>query len=121
MERDEITIGDATPNPMETVRILRSDYEALQTIADVAVEDVETLAKILAMYRPEGMSHRQFLLERLFPRVIALMQTQAHVDEASEQILARAKEKGMVTKDFGNGVKGLLVGKKVPGLFDNRG
>lgn len=118
VEDDEL-IRNA-PDPTDTVHLLKSDFELLQKVANFAVEDTETLGNLLRVFRPEGMAPREFFHTRILPKVAALMETQSHVDEATAQLSERAARFGNKTKDFGKGVKGLKVGERIPGLFDDR-
>lgn len=111
---------DQAPDPIETVRVLKSDFDLLQAAANAAMEDFVNLCELLGLAPPEGMAPRQFMHEVILPMIAKLVSTQIHVDEAAASILERAQAHGMQTKDFGNGTKGLLVGKKQPGLFDPR-
>lgn len=106
------------PDPLETVTLLKSDFDLLQAAANAAMDDYTNLCELLELVPPAGVAPRQFMHDVVLPMIAKLRGTQDHVDEASAQILTAAARHGMVTKDFGGGKKGILVGKKVPGLFD---
>lgn len=101
------------PDPFETVRLLKSDFEVLQKVADYAVADTVALGELLGLERPVEMAPREFFHTVCLPKIAALMRTQGHVDEATAELKIAAARHGNQTKDFGNGTKGLLVGKRI--------
>lgn len=106
-----------TPDPLETVTLLKSDFELLQRVADFAVEDTVQIAAHLGIEMPENIPPRQVLYETLLPKIDKLMVTQGFVNASTEQIKSAAARFGNQTISQG-GKKGLLVGKKIPGLLD---
>lgn len=104
---------DEAPDPFETVRLLKSDFELLQKVADYAVADTVALGDLLGLERPVEMAPREFFHTVCLPKIAALLQTQRYVDEATTELKIAAARHGNKTKDFGGGMKGLLVGKKI--------
>lgn len=103
------------PDPLETVTLLKSDFELLQAAANAAQEDFENICRLLGVPRNEQVAPRQVMHEVVFPMISSLMSTQAHVDAASKGIETAAARFGNQTIEQ-NGQKGLLVGKKDPKL-----
>lgn len=108
---------DQAPDPTETVRVLKSDFDLLQAVANAAMEDYITITDILGIERPEGVAPRQVMHEAVYPVLVRLVETQHHVSDAANQIRAKAERFGNKTIEH-NGVKGLMVGKKIPGIFE---
>lgn len=104
-------------DPTETVHVLKSDFDLLQQAANAAMEDYLALTNLMGLENRDGLSPRQFMREVVLPLVGHLVHTQRQVDIASEDIRERASRFGNKTVEV-NGVKGLMVGKKIPGLFD---
>jgi hypothetical protein len=108
-----VPLVEETPDPLETVQLLKSDFEALQKIADFAVEDCYALAELLGVSNIGGLAPREFFHTVLLPKVARLLETQSHVDQATLDIKTAAARHGNQTKDFGNGVKGLKIGQRI--------
>lgn len=108
-----VRLVEETPDPLETVQLLKSDFEALQKIADFAVEDCYALAELLGITNNAGLAPREFFHTVLLPRVARLLETQHHVDQATLDLRASASRFGNKTKDMGNGVHGLKVGERI--------
>lgn len=107
------------PDPFETVRVLKSDFDLLQAAANAAHEDYLQLCELLAVEPPEGVAPRQVMYDEILPRIVKLIETQIHVSEATEVLRERAKRFGNKTLDLGGGRKGLLVGKRLaPGVLE---
>lgn len=105
------------PDPMAVSRVLTSDLELLQKVADFALEDTIALASVLEIQLSTDMAPRQAFYELLLPKVQSLMVTKGYVDGATEQIKTAAARYGNKTTEI-QGHKGLLVGKKIPGFFE---
>lgn len=101
------------PDPLETVSLLRSDFELLQAVANYAVEDTNTLGELLGLSCPPNMAPREFFHTVCLPKIGHLMATQGIVDGFSEAINPAAARFGNQTKDFDGGVKGLKVGERI--------
>lgn len=104
---------EETPDPLETVTLLKSDFEMLQKVADYAVADAASLAELLGLVRPVEMAPREFFHTVCLPKVAALLRTQHHVDQATLELRVRADRFGNKTKDFGGGVSGVKVGERI--------
>jgi hypothetical protein len=103
----------STPDPFETVNLLKSDFELLQKVADYAVEDTLALGELLGLTCPQGMAPREFFHTICLAKVGHLMATQGIVDGHSQSISEAAARFGNKTKDFDGGMKGLKVGEKI--------
>lgn len=101
------------PDPTETVRLLRSDFELLQKVADFAVEDTQTLGELLGLTMPGDMAPREFFHTRCLPKIAALLETQSHVDDATSMLRQKASRFGNKAVDLGNGMSGLKVGERI--------
>lgn len=106
---------EETPDPLETVTLLKSDYEMLQKIADLAVSDAEALFELLQLERPEDMPHRQYLHEVALPVVAHLRAVNADVEKAKGAIARAADRFGNQTAKI-MGVDGIKVGQRDPEL-----
>jgi hypothetical protein len=107
------------PDPLDTVTLLKSDFNLLQAAANAAMEDYQNLLELLELTPPDGVAPRQFMHDVVLPMIATLMTTQHNVNLASSEILKRAERFGnkTITK---NGITGIKVGEKIPGLFDTR-
>lgn len=105
------------PDPLEEVRVLKSDFDLLQAAANAAMEDFTDLCELLQLEKPPTMAPREFMRLVVLPMIAHLMTTQQQVDEASQQVLDAASRYGNKTKDFGKGVQGIKVGERQTGLF----
>lgn len=105
------------PDPLESVHVLKSDFDLLQAAAHAAMDDYLNLCELLGLTPPPGYAPRQFMHEVVLPMVGHLAATQQQVDQASLAIRSRAEAMGNKTIEK-NGAKGLLVGKRIPGLFE---
>lgn len=108
------------PDPMETVQVLKSDFDLLQAAANAAQEDFLQWCELLGIEWDGTVAPRQVMYEAVFPAVVSLLGTAKHVQDAEKEIRSRAARFGNKTGTFAGGVQGLKVGQKVPGLFDPR-
>lgn len=108
----EDIVDQSTPDPLETVTVLKSDLELQNLAMGLAVADIKAIASVLGIADAGGAPAE--LVPKIIYRIRALRDTQQHVDDATAELRVRAAQLGNVTKDFGNGVSGLLVGKKLP-------
>lgn len=104
---------EETVDPLETVTLLRSDFELLQKVADYAVADTAALEQLLGLQRPVEMAPREFFHTVILPKIAALLQTQHHVDQATLDLRSAAARHGHKTIDVGNGVSGVKVGERI--------
>lgn len=108
-----------TPDPTETVRILKSDFDLLQKAVNLAYEDVQALAEVLgydmarALLENPGLTPHDVFADALVPKVAELMVTQGFVNAARDDITKAAARHGNKTVEQG-GKKGLLVGRRLP-------
>lgn len=112
-----LTVRDVeeTPDPLDTVTILRSDFEMLQKIADLAVGDAEALFDLLDLVRPDDMPHRQYFHEVALPVVAHLKAVNIDVEKA-KMAIARSAERFDNKTIETHGVKGVKVGQRDPEL-----
>lgn len=104
----------AGPDPLETVHVLKSDFDLLQAAANAAMEDFTTLCTLLGVRPDPEDAPRAIMHEVLLPRIAQLVATQQHVDEASTQLTAAAARFGHKTIDSGLG-KAVKVGQRIAG------
>lgn len=117
-------LSDA-PDPTETVTLLKSDFLLLQGALDVLTADMGELFDLLGI-PPEprveygGRPPREILFTEAFPRIVTLINSFGHVQEAESAMLksmkAAAARFGNKAETFAGGVKGLKVGQKDPQL-----
>lgn len=105
------------PDPLEVSRVLTSELVMLQKIADFAVEDTIAIASSLGIVLDPAIAPRQQLYEVLIPKINQLMVEHGFLEAAQSEIKTAAARFGNKTIEK-DGHKGLLVGKKIPGLFD---
>lgn len=105
------------PDPLEVVRVLKSDFDLLQAAANAAMEDYQALLGLLGIVPPAGKAPREVMYELVLPRIAGLISTQLHVEQAKSEIASAASRFGNSTKDFGGGISGVKVGQKIPGLL----
>lgn len=108
------------PDPLETVTVLKSDFDLLQSAANAAQEDFLQWCSLLGITWDRSVAPRQVMYEAVFPAVVSLLGTAKHVADAEHEIRKKAARFGNKTGTFAGGVQGLKVGQKVPGLFDPR-
>lgn len=118
-------MSETETDPLETVTLLRSDFELLQGALDVLTADMGELFDLLGI-PPEprieygGRPPREILYTEAFPRIVTLINSFGHVQEAENALIKSMKTAaarfGNKTETFANGVKGLQVGKKDPHL-----
>jgi hypothetical protein len=109
-----------TPDPTDVSRVLTSDLQALQKIVDFAVEDTINIAAALGIDLQRDhpdTAPRQVLYEVLIPKMQLLMVEHGFVEAARSEIKVAAKRFGNKTIEH-EGVRGLKVGQKIPGLFE---
>jgi len=108
-------------DPLETVTLLKSDFELLQTAMNVLTSDMGELFDLLGIpVEPPvdagGRPPREILYTEAFPRIVTLINSFGHVQEAENALIKTMKTAaarfGNKTETFANGQKGLLVGKK---------
>ena len=120
---EETQPPEGTPDPTETVRLLKSDFDALQLAVNLAYDDVKALAEILhydmarALMENPGITPHDVFADVLLPKVAQLMVTQGFVDGAKADITKAAARFGNKTIEH-SGARGLKVGQKIPGLFE---
>lgn len=105
-----------TPDPFETVAVLRSDLELQNRAMGLACEDINRIATALGCVIGE-LSPAEVVDELILPTIRMLRATQRHVDQATSELKERAARHGNKTIELENGVKGVLVGKKDPTLL----
>jgi Icc-related predicted phosphoesterase len=105
-----------TPDPLETVTILMSDFEMLQAAANAGMEDYVNLCTILGINPATDRAPREVVHEVIYPMLRALVATSQKVAEAHVQIGQAAARHGNQVIEMPNGQKGILVGKKDPKL-----
>jgi hypothetical protein len=108
---------EETPDPTDTVTVLKSDLELLQKVADYAVEDACALFELLGIACPEGTAPREFFYTRALPAVAALLQTQQNVNQAAGELSRMASRFDHKTIDLADGRKAVKVGQRIPGLL----
>lgn len=109
-------MSEATPDPLETVVLLKSDFELLQAVADAAMEDFRAICGVMGIVPDPADGPRDIVYGVIMPRLAQLVLTQRHVDEASEDLRAAAARHGNKTLDTPMG-RAALVGKRIPGLL----
>lgn len=105
---------ETTPDPLETVVVLRSDLELQNQAMELAVNDITVIAAELGIVLGTGEAPAE-LVPQIVHRIRQLKQTQRHVDEAASELRKRAAALGNQTIELEGGQKGLLVGKRLPG------
>lgn len=108
---------DAAPDPTDTVHVLKSDFELLQKVADFALEDTIAIAGALGITLDPAIAPRQQVYEVIIPKIQTLMVEHGFVESARSDIKKAAARFGNQTIEK-DGHRGLLVGKKIPGLLD---
>lgn len=108
------------PDPLETVHVLKSDFDLLQAAATGAHEDYLVLVQLLGITPPAGTAPRQVMHEMVFPTIAGMVGEISQVAAASRDIegmVAAAKARGGNTIDLGDGRKAVLAGRKRPELL----
>lgn len=106
------------PDPLDTVHVLKSDFDLLQAAATAAHEDYQLLVRLLGITPPAGKAPREVMYEMVIPTVAGLISEVNQVAEASRDIegmIAAAKSRGGAEIDLGDGRKAVLAGKRIPG------
>lgn len=113
-EDDQDALVEDAPDPLEVVRVLKSDFDMLQLAADMALEHYKRWLLILGI-EPGDAPPALVMEQAVFPAVEQLLITAKHVKNAETDLRARAARFGNQTKDFGGGVSGVKVGQRIPG------
>lgn len=109
-----------SPDPLETVHVLKSDFDLLQAAATAAHEDYQLLVQLLGITPPPDKAPREVMYEMVLPTIAGLISEVNQVAAASRDIqgmVAAAKARGGKEIDLGDGRKAVLAGRKRPELL----
>jgi hypothetical protein len=114
-------VEDQTPDPTETVRLLKSDFDALQMAANLGHQHYLNLCELLGLQPPPDAIPALFMQDVVLPAVARLTVTQGLVDGAAEEIREKAKRFGGKTIELPGGQRGIKVGERLKdSAFMNR-
>lgn len=107
------------PDPTDTVRVLKSDFDLLQAAANAAQEDFLQWCDLLGIEWDGTVAPRTVMYEAVFPAVVSLLTTAQHVEDAKQDIASKAARFGNKTGTFAGGIQGIKVGERVdPKVFE---
>lgn len=112
-------ISDA-PDPLETVTLLKSDFDLLQGAVTAAEQDYRALVELLRLDLPASKSPHAAMNEIVLPiiaGIIAQQVSQEHASAEIERMVRQAKARGGNEIDLGDGRKAVLAGRKRPELL----
>jgi len=108
------------PDPLETVHVLKSDFDLLQATANAAMEDYQALLELTGVTPVTGAAPREVMYAQVLPFIALLMAQTQKVEEASsdiERMISDAKRRGGNEIDLGDGRKAVLAGRRRPELL----
>lgn len=106
---DTQEVDDQTPDPLETVTVLKSDLEAQNMAMAMACADVDRIARACGLVYPPGTPPAA-MVQAIVSTVQAMHRTQTEVDRASEDLRRRAGMPDAVTIDLPDGRRAVRVG-----------